>query len=385
MQVLLIIGARDGGVNLGLLGGPREKLLAQPAMAPPSGKATPESKNCTPNPNGAKVRTHYFPRRMKAVAIAQPGPPEVLALTERPTPVPTATQVLVRVKAAGVNRADLIQREGKYPAPDGVPADIPGLEIAGMIERCGDTVRQWKPGGAVCALLAGGGYAEFVAVEAAHCLPVPANWTFVDAAALPEAVFTVWSNVFQRGALQPGERLLVHGGTSGIGMAAIQLAHAFGAHPIATAGSAEKCQACLAAGAERAINYRTEDFETALKDDGVDVILDMIGGDYVAKNLRLLRPEGRLVFINAMHGAKAEFNAHHIMSRRLTITGSTLRSRESAFKAALATDVQRNIWPVIEAGKFRPNVHATFALADAANAHRLMQSSAHIGKIVLTV
>lgn len=322
---------------------------------------------------------------MKAVAISQPGPPEVLVVTDRPSPAPAPNEVLLRVKAAGVNRADLIQREGKYPAPPGVPADIPGLEVAGVVEACGPDAPRWKAGDAVCALLAGGGYAEYVTVDADHCLPLPTGWSFADAAALPEAVFTVWSNVFQRGALQPGERLLVHGGTSGIGMAALQLAHAFGARAIATAGSDEKCRACIAAGADRAINYRSEDFEAALADEGIDVILDMIGGDYVAKNLRLLRPEGRLVFINAMHGAKAEFNAHHVMSRRLTITGSTLRSRERAYKSALAADVHRNIWPVIDAGKFRANVHATFPLAAAAEAHRLMHSSSHVGKIVLTV
>ena len=322
---------------------------------------------------------------MKAVTIPQPGPADVLTLAERPTPEIGPAEVLIRVRAAGVNRADLIQREGKYPAPAGVPADIPGLEVAGVVDVVGSAVTRWKRGDAVCALLAGGGYAEFVAVDAGHCLPVPSGWSFADAGALPEALFTVWSNVFQRGQLQPNERFLVHGGTSGIGMAAIQLARAFGAHAFATAGSDEKCRACEAAGAERAINYRTQDFETVLKDPGVDVILDMIGGDYVAKNLRLLRPEGRLVFINAMKGGKAEFSAHQVMSRRLTITGSTLRSRESAYKAALAADVQRNIWPLLEAGKFRANVYRTFPLAQAADAHRLMESSTHIGKLVLTV
>lgn len=321
---------------------------------------------------------------MKAVAISKPGPPEVLTAVDRPIPDIESHEVLVRVVAAGVNRADLIQREGKYPAPAGVPADIPGLEIAGKIEACGANVTRWKPGDAVCALLAGGGYAEYVTVDATHCLPVPKGCSLVEAAVLPEAVFTVWSNVFQRGRLQTGEHFLVHGGTSGIGMAALQLAHAFGAHAFATAGSHEKCRACEAAGAERAINYHTEDFEAVLKDAGVDVILDMIGGDYVAKNLRLLRPEGRLVFINAMKGGKAEFNAHQVMSRRLTITGSTLRSREPAFKAALATDIERNVWPLIETGKFKANVFRTFSFEQAADAHRLIESSTHIGKVVLT-
>jgi NADPH:quinone reductase len=321
---------------------------------------------------------------MKAVVIAQPGPAEVLTLAERPTPPIGPSEVLVRVKAAGVNRADVIQRQGKYPAPPGVAADIPGLEIAGVIERCGAAVKRWKTGDAVCALLAGGGYAEYVAVEATHCLPVPKQWSLSDTGALPEALFTVWSNVFQRGALQPGEAFLVHGGTSGIGMAAIQLARAFGAEPYATAGTDEKCRACEAAGAVRGINYRTEDFEAVLKDRGIDVILDMIGGEYTPKNLNLLRPDGRLVFINAMKGGKAEFNVHQVMSRRLTITGSTLRSREAAFKAKLAAEVERNVWPLLEAGKFRAHVCQTFPLADAASAHRLMESSAHIGKIVLT-
>ncbi len=322
---------------------------------------------------------------MKAVVISHPGTADVLTVADRPHPNVGPTAVLIRVKAAGVNRADVIQREGKYPAPAGVAADIPGLEVAGVVAAVGSGVTRWKSSDAVCALLAGGGYAEYVSVDAGHCLPVPSGWSFADAGALPEAVFTVWSNVFQRGRLQPGESFLVHGGTSGIGMAAIQLARAFGARAFATAGSDAKCRACAAAGAERAINYRTEDFEAVLKDQGVDVILDMIGGEYVAKNLRLLRPEGRLVFINAMQGGKAEFSAHQVMSRRLTLTGSTLRTRESEFKTALAADVQRNIWPLLDAGKFRANVFKTFPLAQAADAHRLMESSAHIGKIVLTV
>lgn len=321
---------------------------------------------------------------MKAVIIPQPGPAEVLTLAERPAPVCGAADVLIRVRAAGVNRADLIQREGKYPAPPGVVADIPGLEVAGVVEACGAHVKRWQVGDAVSALLAGGGYAELVAVEGTQCLPVPKGWSFSDAAALPEALFTVWSNVFQRGRLQSGENFLVHGGTSGIGMAAIQLARAFGARPFATAGSDDKCKACVEAGAIKAINYKTEDFEAVLKDEGVDVILDMIGGEYTAKNIKLLRPEGRLVFINAMKGGKAEFSAHQVMSRRLTITGSTLRSRESAFKASLTADIEGHIWPLLEAGKIKANVCKTFPAAEAPAAHRLMESSAHVGKIVLT-
>lgn len=322
---------------------------------------------------------------MKAVVISQPGAAEVLTLAERPAPVIGNDQVLIRVKAAGVNRADVIQRKGHYPAPAGVAPDVPGLEVAGVIERCGDSVHRWHPGDAVCALLAGGGYAEYVAVDAGHCLPVPANWSFTDAAALPEALLTVWSNVFQRGRLQAGETLLVHGGSSGIGMAAIQLAKLRGATVFATAGSDEKCRACEAAGADRCVNYKTEDFEVALKPAGVDVVLDMIGGDYVAKNLKLLRPEGRLVFINTAKGAKVEVNLMHVMSQRLTITGSTLRARESAFKTALTAEVEREVWPLLAAGKLRASVYKVFPMAEAVDAHRLMESSQHIGKIVLAL
>jgi putative PIG3 family NAD(P)H quinone oxidoreductase len=322
---------------------------------------------------------------MKAVTISRPGGPEVLALVDRGAPEPADSEVLIRVRAAGLNRADLLQREGRYPAPPGVPADIPGLEVAGVVEGRGRAVRRWKPGDAVCALLAGGGYAEAVVVDADHCLPVPAGWSFTDAAALPEAIFTVWSNVFQRGRLQPGERFLVHGGSSGIGMAAIQLARLFGARVFATAGSEEKCRACEAAGAERAINYHAEDFEAALKPDGVDVILDMVGGDYTEKNLRLLRPDGRLVFINALKGGRGQFDAHALMSRRLTVTGSTLRSRDRGFKAALAAEIERQVWPLLSAGRFRAHVFQVFPLADTAAAHRLMAASGHIGKIVLAL
>lgn len=322
---------------------------------------------------------------MKAVVISQPGAPEVLQVVDRPAPAVDDAAVLIRVHAAGVNRADVIQRKGYYPAPAGVSPDIPGLEVAGVVESCGAAVTRWKRGDAVCALLAGGGYAEFVSVDAGSCLPVPGGWSFTDAAALPEAVLTVWSNVFQRGRLQRGETFLVHGGTSGIGMAAIQLARAFGARVFATAGTDEKCRACVEAGAERCINYRTADFETALKNDGIDVILDMVGGEYVAKNLKLLRPDGRLVFINTMKGAKVEVNLMQVMAQRLTITGSTLRSRETSFKTALTADVERNVWPLLTSGKFRANVFKIFPFAEAAEAHRLMESSQHVGKIVLSV
>lgn len=294
--------------------------------------------------------------------------------------------MLIRVRAAGLNRADVLQRKGRYPPPAGVAADIPGLEVAGVITACGGAVQRWKVGDQVCALLAGGGYAELVVVDAGHCLPMPQGWSFTDAASLPEAAFTVWSNVFQRGRLQAGERFLVHGGSSGIGLTAIQLAKARGAHAFATAGSAEKCRACEVAGAERAINYRDEDFAAVLKSlGGVDVILDMVGGDTVAKNLEVLRPDGRLVFIAAMNGAEAKFNVLQVMTRRLTITGSTLRSRDEKFKRELAAEVEREVWPLIAQGNFQPKVFQVFPLAEAAAAHRLMESSQHIGKIILSV
>jgi putative PIG3 family NAD(P)H quinone oxidoreductase len=322
---------------------------------------------------------------MNVVAITQPGGPEVLQLASRPEPSPGPGEVLVRVRAAGVNRADVSQRKGHYPAPAGTVADVPGLEVAGEIAACGTGVARWKRGDAVCALLSGGGYAEYVTVDAGHCLPVPSGWSFTDAAALPEAVLTVWSNVFQRGRLTGGESFLVHGGTSGIGMTAIQLAAALGARVFATAGSDEKCSACRAAGATQAINYRREDFALVLKDAGIDVILDMIGGEYFDRNIRLLRPEGRLVFINAMRGAKTELNIMHVMAKRLTITGSTLRSRESEYKRSLTADVEHQVWPLLQAGRYRPHVFKVFPLAAATEAHRLMESSEHIGKIVLAV
>lgn len=320
---------------------------------------------------------------MKAITIPQPGPAEVLTLSERPVPAIGDDEVLIRVHAAGLNRADVMQREGKYPAPAGVPADIPGLEVAGVVEARGAQASRWQVGDRVCALLAGGGYAEYVPVDARHCLPVPEGLPFTHAAALPEALFTVWSNVFQRGALRAGERLLVHGGSSGIGMTAIQLATHRGAIVFTTAGSDEKCRACETAGASRAINYRTQDFGEVLKNDGIDVILDMVGGDTLAKNVRLLRPEGRLVFINAAQGAKAELNLIHVMQRRLTVTGSTLRSRDADFKAELAREIETEVWPIYTNRTLRPHVYRVFPFAEAAAAHRLMESSVHIGKIVL--
>jgi len=322
---------------------------------------------------------------MNAITIQKPGGPEVLHPQQAPRPMPAAGQVLVRVHAAGVNRPDVLMRQGKYAGSGDVTGLVPGLEIAGIIEEIGPDTARWQPGDAVCALLAAGGYAEYAVVDARHCLPVPAGLSMVEAAALPETLFTVWHNVFQRGHLQPGETLLVHGGSSGIGTTAIQLARALGSRVATTAGDEAKCQACRDLGAEWAINYKADDFEQALKEVGIDVILDMIGGDYVPKNLRLLRDDGRLVFINAMQGAKAEFNALEVMSRRLTITGSTLRPRSADFKAALAAEVEKHVWPLIAPGKFRPIIDRTFPLAEAAAAHQRMESSAHIGKIVLTV
>ena len=320
---------------------------------------------------------------MKAIAITEPGSPKVLQVQERPVPVPGNYEVLIRIKAAGVNRPDIMQRKGAYPAPAGAPVDIPGLEVAGIIELCGREVSRWKKGDQVCALLAGGGYAEFVTVSDGQCLPIPGTLSYVEAASLPETVFTVWHNVFQRGLLKAGEHFLVHGGSSGIGITAIQLAKAIGAVVFATAGSEKKCSACISLGADQCVNYKKEDFETVLAARGIDVILDMVGGDYMQKNVSLLRPEGRLVFINAMKGNPTHLNVMAIMQKRLCITGSTLRSREITFKAALAKEVETHVWPLIEIGKFNPVIYRTFSLQDADKAHELLESSEHIGKIVL--
>ncbi len=320
---------------------------------------------------------------MKAIVITVAGLPDVLQLQDRPQPVPGKNEVLIRVKAAGVNRPDVSQRKGNYPPPPGAPVDIPGLEVAGIVEDVGTAVSGWKKGDDVCALVAGGGYAELVAVNEGQCLPIPKGFSYAEAASLPETVFTVWHNVFQRGALKKGEYFLVQGGSSGIGITAIQLAKAFGATVFATAGSGEKCKACITLGADKCINYKEEDFETVLADTGADVILDMIGGDYVPKEIRLLRVDGRLVFINAMKGSKMELHISDIMKKRLAITGSTLRNRDVAFKSSLAKEVLSHVWPLIEAGKFKPVIFKTFPLQHAAEAHALMESSRHIGKIVL--
>lgn len=320
---------------------------------------------------------------MKAVIITKYGKPDVLHLADRPTPAPIEDEILIAVKAAGLNRADIFQRKGHYPAPPGVPADVPGLEVAGIVEACGPNVTMWKRGDQVCALLAGGGYAEYVNVQEGQCLAIPPNLSFAEAASLPETVFTVWSNVFERGTLQPGETLLVHGGSSGIGITAIQIAKALGSKVVVTVGSEEKGKNCLQLGADQYINYKTDDFETVLKDEGVNVILDMIGGDYVPKNLNILKPDGRLVYINTAGGNMANLNMAQVMQKRLTITGSTLRSREYTFKKKLAKTVQHYIWPLIEAGKFKPVIYKQFPFAEAATAHQLMEDGEHTGKIIL--
>ncbi len=332
--------------------------------------------------------TDKLPAQMAAIEIAEPGGPEVLRPTTRPAPRPGADEVLIRVQAAGVNRPDVMQRKGQYPPPPGAP-DIPGLEIAGEIVALGDGVAGLGLGDTVCALVAGGGYAEYCAAAAPLCLPVPAALSAVEAAALPETCFTVWDNVFTRGRLSPGETLLVHGGSSGIGTMAIQLARATGARVLTTAGSDKKCRACEKLGAELAINYRTEDFvelvSQATNGKGVDVVLDMVGGDYVGRNLNALAHGGRLVQIAIQKGTKAEIAVHLIMVKQITFTGSTLRARPVAQKAEIADALRENVWPLIEKGAVKPLIHTTFPLREAAEAHRLMDSSAHIGKIVLTV
>ncbi|MBP2615047.1 NAD(P)H-quinone oxidoreductase [Chryseobacterium jejuense] len=320
---------------------------------------------------------------MKAIVITKPGGPDVLELQDYPTPEISGDEVLIEVKAAGINRPDVFQREGNYPAPAGVVAEIPGLEVAGTIVKCGPDAVDFTVGDKVCALLAGGGYAEYVAVREGQCLPVPGDLSFAEAASLPETVFTVWSNVFQRGNLQPGETLLLHGGNSGIGITGIQIAHALSSKVIVTVGSDEKGQKCLELGADSYINYKTQNFEAELQDEGVDVILDMIGGDYLAKNINILKPEGRLVHINAVSGSRVDLDIWKVMTKRLTITGSTLRSREYEFKKQLAKEIQKNVWSLIESKQFKPVIYKTFPFSGAAEAHRLLDDGSHTGKIIL--
>jgi len=328
------------------------------------------------------------PVDMTVVEIAAPGGPEQLRTAVRPVPQPAAGEVLVRVAAAGVNRPDVMQRQGRYPPPPGA-SDIPGLEIAGEIVALGANVAGLSLGEKVTALLPGGGYAAYAVAAAPLCLPVPAGISMVEAAAIPETFFTVWTNLFQRGKCAAGDTVLIHGGTSGIGTTAIQLAKAWGARVFATAGSADKARACERLGAVRGIDYRTEDFVEVLRQEtagkGADLILDMIGGSYLARNMEAAAVEGRLVVISLIGGARAEINLSTVMGKRLTLTGSTLRARTVAQKAAVAEGVLRNVWPLLAAGGVRPVIHATFPLAEASEAHRLMETSQHIGKIVLTV
>jgi NADPH:quinone reductase len=328
------------------------------------------------------------PATMTAVAIRAPGDPSVLVPEQRPMPQPGAGEILIEVAAAGINRPDVMQRKGLYPPPPGAP-DIPGLELAGEVAALGAGVTRWKVGDAVTALVSGGGYATYCIAHESHALPVPLALSMIEAAAVPETFFTVWSNLFERGGLKSGETALIHGGTSGIGTTAIQLAKAFGARVITTAGSDEKCDACRKLGADHAVNYRTQDFvvesKAATDGKGVNVILDMVAGDYVERNYEAAAMDGRIVQIAVQGGPKATVNISRIMLKRLTHTGSTLRARPIPEKAAIARAVETNVWPLIAAGRVKPPIFKTFPLNEAAAAHALMESSAHIGKIVLTV
>ncbi|CUK00260.1 Beta-ketoacyl-acyl-carrier-protein synthase I [Ruegeria denitrificans] len=322
---------------------------------------------------------------MRAVEITKPGGPEVLQLTDRPVPEPRAGQIILKVAYAGVNRPDALQRAGAYDPPPGA-SDLPGLEASGEVAAIGPGVDGLSVGDKVCALLPGGGYAEYVATPATHCLPVPAGMGMKEAACLPETFFTVWSNVFMRGGLKAGERILIHGGSSGIGTTAIQLANAFGARVFATAGSTEKCEACVKLGAEKAINYRDEDFVAIMRaEGGANLILDMVGGDYIPRNIKTLAEDGRLVQIAFLQGPKVELNFALMMVRRLTLTGSTLRPQSDLAKAKIAQNLREAVWPLLDAGRVAPVMDSEFALADAVAAHARMESSNHIGKIALNV
>jgi NADPH2:quinone reductase len=329
-----------------------------------------------------------LPDRMNAVVIKAPGGPEMLVVGGRPVPKPAVGEMLIKVEAAGVNRPDVMQRQGNYPPPADAPQDIPGLEIAGEVVALGEGVKRWKTGDRVMALVIGGGYAEYCLTHASHALPL-SGLSMVEGAAIPETVFTVWHNMVERGGLKAGETFLVHGGSSGIGTAAIQIAKTLGARVFTTAGTAEKCAACLKLGADLAVNYKTEDFVAATKaatsEKGVDVILDMVGGDYVARNYEAAAVEGRIVQIAFQGSSKATFDFRRLMLKRLHHTGSTLRSRAVADKGAIARAVEENVLPMIAAGKFKPVIYKTFPLKEAAAAHALMEGSSHIGKIVLTL
>jgi len=331
-----------------------------------------------------------LPQNMTAIVITSFGAPEVMQPQERPIEMPGDHEVLIEVKAAGVNRPDVSQRQGKYPPPPGAPQDVPGLEVAGMIVACGHKVTRWKVGDKVCALVPGGGYASFCLAHESNALPVPQGFSFTEAAALPETFFTVWTNVFQRGHLASGETLLVHGGSSGIGTTAIMLAKAFGAKVIVTAGTDEKCAACVKLGADHAINYKTQDFVEEVKKitdgQGADVILDMVGGSYVQRNYAAAAVEGRIVQIAFMQGYKIEaLDMRAISAKRLTHTGSTLRPRTPEQKAIIARELEAKVWPLLDKGAFRPVIDATYPLAEAAKAHAHMEASTHVGKIVLTL
>ena len=322
---------------------------------------------------------------MRAIEISAPGAPDVLHLAERPVPVPGPGQVVLKVAYAGVNRPDALQRAGLYNPPAGA-SDLPGLEASGTIAACGAGVLGLQQGQQVCALLPGGGYAEYAVTQAAHCLPVPNGFDLKQAACLPETFFTVWSNVFQRGGLKAGERFLLHGGSSGIGTTAIQLARAFGARVFTTAGSDAKCRACLDLGAERAVNYRETDFVPIMQGEGgADVILDMVGGDYIARNLDALADDGRLVQIAFLQGPKSSLNFTQVMTRRLTLTGSTLRPQSDVAKARIASSLLSQVWPLLSAGRIAPVIDSCFDLDQAAQAHARMETSTHIGKIVLRI
>ncbi len=324
---------------------------------------------------------------MTVIEITKPGEAAVLQPRKRAIPAPGPGEVLIRVAAAGVNRPDVLQRKGAYPPPPGA-SDLPGLEVAGIVTACGQGVSRPRPGDRVCALTAGGGYAQYCLADARHCLPVPAPLSMSEAAALPETFFTVWTNVFDRGRLQRGENFLVHGGSSGIGTTAIQLAHAFGARVFTTAGSEEKCDACRRLGADVAINYRERDFVEIVRretGEGVDLILDMVGGDYIPRNMKALAPDGRLVNIAFLNGAEVTVNFAVMMVKRLTLTGSTLRPQSREAKAAIAEALRRNVWPLLEEGRIRPVMDSTYPLTQAADAHKRMEGGHHIGKIVLIV
>jgi putative PIG3 family NAD(P)H quinone oxidoreductase len=325
---------------------------------------------------------------MTAISITEPGGPEVLKPVTIDTPKPGEREILIKVEAAGVNRPDVLQRAGAYPPPPGA-SPLPGLEVAGEVVALGEGASQWKVGDKVCALTAGGGYAEYCVVHETNALPVPKGLSMTEAAGVPETFFTVWTNVFERGALKPGESILVHGGSSGIGTTAIQIASALGSTVYTTAGSAEKCKVCEELGAARCINYRVEDFAEVIREitnkKGVDVILDMVGGDYIQKNIKAAAMDGRIVNIAYLNGSTAEVNFVMVMMKRLTLTGSTLRARPIADKAAIAAALKEKVWPLIEAGKVKPQLFKTFPLREAAAAHALMETSAHIGKIVLEV